>query len=94
MKVIVTRRNFHDMECWEIMPEVFFINENETPEDALRRIWEDQYYGIIDENLSGEVDDPLDEENCWINDDEEMAMITYADGDTKEFYITEIKYYV
>ena len=92
MKVIVTRRNFHDMVCWEIMPEVFFINESETPEEALRRIWQDQYNGAIADNLYEDVNDPLDEENCWIED--EMALITWADGDTKEFYITEIKNYV
>lgn len=92
MKVIVTRRNFHDMVCWEIMPEVFFINESETPEEALRRIWEDQYNGAIADNLNEDIDDPLDEENCWIED--EIAMITWEDGDTKEFYITEVKHYI
>lgn len=91
MKVIVTYRNYHDMDRIEIMPEVFNIDENENPEDALRKVWEDLYNDILADNLSGEIDDPLDEENCWIEED--MAMITYADGDTKEFYITEIKQY-
>ena len=92
MKVIVTYRNYHDMDRAEIMPEVFSIDENENPEDALRRVWEDFYNDVLADNLNGEIDDPLDEENCWFEDD--MALITWADGDTKEFYITEIKNYV
>ena len=91
MKVIVTRRNFHDMVCWEIMPEVFSINENETPEDALRRIWQDQHNSELAESMFDDVCE-LHEEGCWIED--EMALITWADGDTKEFYITEVKNYV
>lgn len=91
MKVIVTYRNYHDMDRTEIMPEVFAIDENENPEDALRRVWSDFYNDIIAENLSGEIDDPLDEENCWFEED--MAMITYADGDTKEFYLLDVEQY-
>lgn len=92
MKVIVTYRKYHDMDRTEIMPEVFAVDKNENPEDALRKAWEDFYNGIIAENLSGEIDDPLDEENCWFEED--MAMITYADGDTKEFYLLDVEQYM
>lgn len=91
MKVIVTYKNYHDMERTEIMPEVFMVNENETPEEALERIWSDQYNGIITDNLNNDLNDPVDEENCWHEND--MAIITWEDGDTKEFYIVEAKDY-
>lgn len=91
MRVIVTYRNYHDMDRTEIMPEVFSIDENENPEDALRRVWSDFYNDLIAENLRGEINDPLDEENCWFEED--MAMITYADGDTKEFYLLDVEQY-
>ena len=91
MKVIVTYRNFHDIERIEIMPEVFSISKNESSEEALRRIWEDYYNNVLAENLNGEIDDPLDEENCWCEED--MALITYIDGDTKEFYVIDVEDY-
>ena len=90
MKVIVTYRKFHDIDRSEIMPEVFFVRENETPEEALRRIWEDQYNSLIAEQLYND-NDPLDEENCWFEED--MAQIAWADGDTKEFYVVSIDDY-
>lgn len=90
MKVIVKYRNFHDIERIEIMPEAFFVRENETPEDALRRIWSDQYNAAIAESEFCE-DDPLDEENCWFEED--MAQIAWADGDVKEFYVVEVEDY-
>lgn len=93
MKVIVTYRKFHDIDRAEIPPEVFKVNENETPEDALRRIWEDQYNGLIAERLTDkELNDPLDEENCLF--EEEMAQIAWTDGDTMEFYVVEVEDYV
>lgn len=95
MKVIVTYRKFHDVDRNEIFPEVFKMNENETPEDALRRIWQDQHNAILAENLNrdiiGDINDPLDEEGCWFEED--MAMITWVDGDTKEFYIVNVEDY-
>ena len=91
MKVIVTYRNYHDMDRTEVMPEVFSISEIEEPEAALRRVWEDLYNDLLTHNLNGEIDDPLDEENCWCEED--MALITYADGDTKEFYVIEVEKY-
>ena len=91
MKVILIYKKYHDMEMGEAMPEVIRIKENENPEDALRRAWEDFYNGVLADNLSGEIDDPLDEENCWCEED--IALITYEDGDTIEFYIiTPIRY--
>lgn len=88
MKVIVTYRNFHDIERIEIMPEVFFVRENETPEDALRRIWEDEFNSAISESMFDETD-PLNEDECWYEED--MAQIAWADGDTKEFYVVEVE---
>ena len=88
MKVIVTYRNFHDIERIEIMPEVFFVRENETSEDALRRIWENEFNSAISESMFDETD-PLNEDECWYEED--MAQIAWADGDTKEFYIVEVK---
>ena len=55
MKVIVTYRNFHDIERIEIMPEVFFVRENETSEDALRRIWENEFNSAISESMFDET---------------------------------------
>ena len=91
MKVIMTYRNYHSMDRSEIFPEVFRINENETQEDVLRRMWEDDYNGAIADNLNNDLNDPVDEENCWFEED--MAMITWADGDTKEFYVIEVQDY-
>lgn len=90
MKVIVTYRNFHDINREEIFPEVFMVKQNETPEEALERIWTDQYNGLLAEQLLDDSDS-LDENNCW--HEEEMAIITWADGDTKEFYIIEVEEY-
>lgn len=90
MKVIVTYRNFHDINREEIFPEVFMVKQNETPEKALERIWTDQYNGLLAEQLLDDSDS-LDENNCW--HEEEMAIITWADGDTKEFYIIEVEEY-
>lgn len=91
MKVIMTYRNYHSMDRSEIFSEVFRINENETPEDALRRMWEDDYNGAIADNLNNDLNDPVDEENCWFEED--MAMITWEDGDTKEFYLIDVQDY-
>ena len=94
MQVIIIYKKFHDIERCEIMPEVFYIKENETPEDALRRIWQDKYNGLIAERLYNDddfYDDPLDEENCWYEED--MAQIAWADGDTEEFYVAEVEDY-
>ena len=33
-------------------------------------------------------DDPIDENGCWFK--ENMALITWKDGDTKEFYLIEL----
>ena len=87
MKVIVTCRKFHDMEMGEIRPVVILPRENETPEDALRRIWEMHYNGALSDNLMLDGEDPVDEENCWYEDD--MALVTWEDGDTIEFHIVE-----
>lgn len=91
MKVIMTYRNYYGMDRREIFPQIFRIKENENPEDALRRIWENDYNGIIADNLNEDINDPVDEENCWFEDD--MALITWEDGDTKEFYVVEVEDY-
>lgn len=84
MKVIMTYRNYRNMQRREIFPEVYRINENEKSEDALRKIWED-VFNTLDFN------DPIDEENSWFEGD--MALITWADGDTKEYYVVEVQDY-
>lgn len=84
MKVIMTYRNYHNMDRYEIFPEIFRIKDNEKPEDALRRIWEDSYDTL-------DFNDPIDEENSWF--EEYMALITWEDGDTKEFYVVDVKDY-
>ena len=94
MQVIVTYKKFHDIERQEIMPEVFYVRENETAADALRRIWEDKYNGLIAERLlidDDVYDDPLDENECWYEED--MAQIAWADGDIEEFYVAEVEEY-
>lgn len=88
MKVIVTYRNFRGVDREDMPPEVFYIEENESPAIALRRIWESQYnalLGCVDE------EDPLVKSGCWYEED--MAMITWFDGDTKEFYVIDIEHY-
>ena len=85
MKVIVTYRKFHDMEIGEVTPEVILPRENETPEDALRRVWKHYYNGALSDNIMLDGEDPVDDENCWIEGD--VALITWEDGDTIEFYI-------
>ena len=90
MRVIVKYRKFHNIDRCEIMPEVFFVRENETPEDALRRIWEDGYNSAIAESLFDKTD-PVDEENCWFEED--MAQYAWADGDTVELYIVDVEEY-
>ena len=90
MKVIVTYRNFHDIDKREIMPEVFSVNNNETPEMALRRIWEDHYNAELAESEFDGVCE-LHKEGCWLKKD--TAMITWIDGDTKEFYVIDIENY-
>jgi hypothetical protein len=67
MKVVVTYRKFHDIDRVEILPEVFSIRENETSEDALRRIWSDQLNSAIAESLFDETD-PLNENECWFEE--------------------------
>lgn len=89
MQVIVVYKKYHDMEMGEAMPEVIRIKENENSEDALRKVWEDFYNGVLADNLSGEIDDPLDEENCWYEED--IALITWADEDVTEFYIVDVE---
>ena len=90
MKVIVAYRNFHDINREELFPEVFSVNVNETAKEALERIWKDLYNGLLAENLIYN-DDPLNESGCWCGED--MAILTWADGDTKEFYIVDIEKY-
>ena len=85
MKAIVICKKYHDMEVGEVRPQVILPRENETPEDALRRVWEMYYNGALSDNLMLDGEDPVDEENCWCEDD--IALITYGDGDTIEFHI-------
>ena len=59
------------------------------PEDTLRKMWEDDYNGVIADNLYNDLNDPVDEENCWFEED--MAMITWQDGDTKEYYMIDVE---
>ena len=87
MKVIVTYKNYHSIDRREILPEVFKIKGR--PEDALRKIWEDDYNGAISDNLYNDLNDPIDEENCWFEED--RAMITWQDGDTKEYYVIDVE---
>ena len=89
MKVIVICKKYHDMEVGEAIPEVIRVKENETPEDALRRVWEDFYNGVLADNLSGEINDPLDEDACWCEDN--VGLITWADEDTTEFYVVDVE---
>ena len=87
MKVIVTYQNYHSMGRREILPEVFKIKGK--PEDALRRMWENDYNGAIADNLNSGSNDPVDEENCWF--EEEMAVLAWKDGDTKEYYVIDVQ---
>ena len=88
MKVIVTYRNYHSMEMGEVPPEVYLVRDNETPEEVLRKVWEEDYEGAITDNLNSFGNDPVDKENCWCENG--MALITWEDGDTKEFHIVDV----
>lgn len=91
MKVIVTSKKFHNMDAREVFPEVILPRDNETPEDALRRIWKRSYDNALSDNLMSDGNDPVDEENCWCEDD--VALITWEDGDMMEFHIvSQISY--
>lgn len=90
MKVIVTYRNFHNIDRDEILPEIFSVKKNETAEECLKRIWTDQYNALLAESLL-DNNDPLEKSGCWCKEDK--AMLTWADGDTKEFYIIEAESY-
>lgn len=89
MEVIVVYRNFHDIDIAEIPPVVYTVKENETGRQALRRIWETIYNDLLAERLYDDEDDPLDGWGCWYEDC--RAMITWADGDTIEFYVVEVE---
>ena len=52
-------------------------------------MWEDDYNCAISDNLYNDLNDPIDEENCWFEED--MAMITWQDGDTKEYYVIDVE---
>lgn len=91
MKVIVAYRNYHSMERAELFPQVFKVNKGETPEQALERIWQSELNGALADNLNNDYNDPIDEENCWHEDN--MALITWEDGDTKEYFIVEVEDY-
>ena len=88
MKVIVTYRNFHDIDKTEIPPQVFLLKWDQKPEDALREIWENEYNALLAEQLQDGTD-CLNGDGCWYEED--MAVITWADGDTKEFYVVEME---
>lgn len=92
MEVIVAYCNFHDIDREELFPEVFFVRENETGKEALQRIWEETYNDFLAERLYDDEDDPLDDNGCWHED--YRAMITWADGDTIEFYVVNVKSFV
>lgn len=87
MKVIVTQKYFHDMEFGEVIPDVFLPRDYETPEEALRRIWEESYNDAVSENLLLDGEDPVDVDNCWCKGC--MALLTWKDGDSMEFHITK-----
>lgn len=86
MKVIMTYRNYNGMDRRELFPDVYLIKESEKPEDVLRKIWEYDF-----NTLNVDFNNPIDEENSWFEGD--MALITWADGDTKEYYVVDVKDY-
>lgn len=90
-KVIVIVRKYHDMEMQELFPEVINIKDKDEPEDALRQIWLNDYNTFIKQSEEDSEEDSvysLNEDNCWCEDD--YALITFADGDTREFYVVEV----
>ena len=89
MKVIMIYKKYHDMEIREIFPEIFRIKENDKPEEVLRKIWEDGYNGAIADNINSDFNDPIDEKNCWFEED--MAVITWEDGDAIEYYVVDVQ---
>lgn len=62
--------------------------EDENAQDVLRTLWEDTMNELFVEMLY-DSSNPIDESKCWCEED--MAVITWNDGHTKEFYIAEVK---
>lgn len=88
MHVIVVWRNWANIDRMEIMPEVFKVKEDENAQDVLRTLWENNMNELFVEMLY-DSSDPIDESKCWCEED--MAVITWKDGDTQEFCIAEVK---
>ena len=89
MKVIVATREFQDFSPDELVPSVFSIRKNETPEQALQRVWSDVYANTISDANSDEVTEaPVDEANSSV--DGCYAVITWQDGDCIRFYIADM----
>lgn len=89
-KVIVTYRNFRDVSREEILPEVFRVEEGETSVEALRRIYDAHYEGMVEEG-KWDSDNGPDKKKCWCRENEGLALLTWRNGDTKEFYIIEVE---
>lgn len=89
MKVILKYRNYRDMDRIEIFPNIYKIEENDKPEDALRKIWQDCYDSAVAENIEIDNADPVNNESCWCKED--MAVVTWEDGDTAEFYVVDLE---
>lgn len=89
MKAIIVYKSYHDMDYEELWPKVIRIKEDEVPEDVLRIRWEFNYNGAIADDMMNDNNDPIDEDKCWCKED--MALITWEDGDTMQFYIVDVK---
>lgn len=89
MKVILKYRNYNRMDKREIFPEIYKIKEEDKPEDALRKIWQDCYDSAVAENIEIGNTDPVNSEKCKCEED--MAVVTWKDGDTAEFYVVDIE---
>lgn len=85
-KTVVTYRNFHDINRDEIFPEVFLVPDGKDECVFLEEMWKRELENSIEEGRLS--NDPVDKEKCWHDDD--RALITWADGDTKEYYIVEV----
>ena len=89
MKVILKYRNYRNMDKREIFPVIYKISENDKPEEALRKIWQDCYDSAVAENIEIDNADPVNAEKCKCEED--MAIVTWEDGDTDEFYLVDLE---
>jgi len=83
---IVTHKSFYDFEAYELIPTLYQIPEDMSPNDALQALWTNHYESEMNEAIaSGGV--PIDESESYCVDG--YGKIAWMDGDYVEYHITQ-----